>query len=120
MGNVTPKRINGGLEIMRNQAESIQNSAPGIIPCAPWRVTEVQPLIGHRLFVRFIDGTTGEVDLSRLVISDSAGVFVALRDPMLFEKAYIEYGVVMWPGEIDLAPDAMYDEIKKHGRWVPE
>jgi hypothetical protein len=26
----------------------------------------------------------------------------------------------MWPGEIDLAPDAMYDEIKKQGRWVLE
>jgi hypothetical protein len=29
-------------------------------------------------------------------------------------------GAVMWPGEIDLAPDAMYDEIRKEGRWAPE
>ena len=66
------------------------------------------------------DGTTGEVDLSRLVLSDKAGIFAALRDPALFTEAYVEYGAVMWPGEIDLAPDAMYDEIKKEGRWVPE
>jgi hypothetical protein len=70
--------------------------------------------------VKFVDGTTGEVDLSRLVISDKAVVFAALRDPELFAKAYVEYGAVVWPGEIDLAPDAMYDEIKKHGRWVLE
>jgi len=25
---------------------------------------------------------------------------------------------VTWPGEIDLAPDAMYREIKKAGKWV--
>ena len=105
---------------MRNQAESTQNSAPGVIPCAPWRVIEVRTLTGYRLFVRFIDGTAGEVDLSRLIMSDRAGIFAALRDPVLFEQVYLEYGVVMWPGEIDLAPDAMYDEIEKKGRWVVE
>ena len=70
--------------------------------------------------MRFIDDTTGEVDLSKLVMSDSAGIFAALRDPALFAQVYLEYGAVMWPGEIDLAPDAMYDEIKKQGRWVLE
>jgi len=105
---------------MRNQAESTQNFTPGVVPRAAWRVCEVSTLPGYRLLVTFVDGTTGEVDLSRLVISDRAGVFTALRDPELFAKAYVEYGVVVWPGEIDLAPDAMYDEIKKHGRWVLE
>jgi hypothetical protein len=38
-----------------------------------------------------------------------------LRNPVLFAKAYVEYGAVVWLGEIDLAPDSMYDEIKKHG-----
>jgi ABC-type cobalamin/Fe3+-siderophores transport system ATPase subunit len=47
-------------------------------------------------------------------------VHVPLRDPVLFAQADVEYGAVGWPGEVDLAPDAMYDEIKKHGRWVPE
>ena len=105
---------------MRNQAESIQNFTPGVIPSAPWRVIEVRTLPGYRLMVRFVDGTAGEVDLSRLVLSDRAGVFAALRDPALFAKAYVEYGAVVWPGEIDLAPDVMYDEIKKEGQWVPE
>ncbi len=105
---------------MRNQAESTQDSTPGVIPCAPWRVIEVHTLTGYRLFVRFIDDTTGEVDLSRLVMSDKAGIFAALRDPSLFSQVYLEYGVVTWPGEIDLAPDAMYDEIKNKGQWVLE
>jgi len=50
----------------------------------------------------------------------NAGIFARLRDPVLFAQAYVEYGAVGWPGEVDLAPDAIYDEIKKHGRWVPE
>jgi hypothetical protein len=25
---------------------------------------------------------------------------------------------VWWPGDLDLAPDAMHAEIKAHGRWV--
>ena len=105
---------------MRNQAESIQNSAPGVIPRASWRVVQVHTMPDYRLAVKFMDGTTGEVDLSRVVMSDKAGIFATLRDPTVFAKAFVEYGAVMWPGEIDLAPDAMYDEIKKLGRWVIE
>ena len=105
---------------MRSQTESIQDPAPGVIPRAPWRVIEVEPLPGYRLAVKFIDDTAGEIDMSRLVMSDRAGIFAQLRDPELFSRAYVEHGAVVWPGEIDLAPDAMYDEIRKHGRWVPE
>jgi hypothetical protein len=83
-------------------------------------VVDVHPLPGYCLTVKFVDGTTGEVDLSRLVLGHNAGIFAQLRDPVVFARAYVEYGVVVWPGEIDLAPDAMYDEIKKHGRWILE
>jgi Protein of unknown function (DUF2442) len=105
---------------MRDQPEFIQDSAPGVIPRAPWRVIEVQAFPDYRLAVKFIDGTAGEIDMSRLVTGDRAGIFAQLRDPELFNRAYVEYGAVVWPGEIDLAPDAMYDEIKKQGRWAPE
>jgi hypothetical protein len=83
-------------------------------------VIEVRALTGYRLFVKFTGGTRGEVDLSRLIKSKNAGIFAGLQDPELFAKVYLEYGAVMWPGEIDLAPDAMYDEIKKRGSWVLE
>ena len=105
---------------MRNQAETKQDTSFGINPGVSWRVSEVHVSGDYRLSVTFIDGTSGEVDLSRLVMSDTAGVFDALRDPALFKKVYIEWGAVCWPGGIDLAPDAMYDEIIKNGRWVPE
>jgi hypothetical protein len=110
----------GGLETMRNQTESTKNSATGINPTVPWRVTEVHVLSNYRLSVTFVDGTTGEIDLARLIMSDRAGVFAVLRDPTLFAQVYVEWGAVSWPGEIDLAPDAMYDELEEKGLWIPE
>jgi hypothetical protein len=80
----------------------------------------VRALPGFRLAVQFVDGTAGEVDLSRRVASEQAGVFSKLRDPALFAQVYLDYGAVAWPGDIDLAPDAMYDEIAAHGCWVLE
>ena len=41
-----------------------------------------------------------------------------MADPARFAQAFVVHGAVTWPGEIDLAPDAMYAEIKKLGRWV--
>jgi hypothetical protein len=39
------------------------------------------------------------------------GVLAPLRDERFFEQVFIDYGAVAWPGEIDLAPDAMYAEV---------
>jgi len=83
-----------------------------------WRVAAVEALPRFRLRVRFVDGTEGAVELGDLIRSAGAGVFSALADPALFAQARVEYGAVTWPGEIDLAPDAMYAAIKKTGTWV--
>lgn len=90
---------------------------PAIRPSAPWRVREVTALPGDRLFVRFVDGLTGIVDLSALIASPQAGVFARLRDSGLFAQVRIEMGAVVWPGELDLAPDAMHAAIREHGEW---
>lgn len=107
---------------MRTQSAAEENSplvvTPAIRPASPWRVSSVEVLTGYRINVRFLDGTEGVVDLSRLVHSPSAGVFAKLSDPSLFAQAEVEYGVVTWPGEVDLAPDAMYREIKAAGEWL--
>jgi hypothetical protein len=80
-------------------------------------VREVTALPGGHLFVRFVEGLTGSVDLSALIASPEAGVFACLRDRSLFEQVTIEMGAVAGPGELDLAPDAMHAAIKQHGEW---
>jgi hypothetical protein len=44
---------------------------------------------------------------------DLTGVLAPLRDEQFFEQVFIDYGAVAWPGEIDLAPDAMYAQIAR-------
>ncbi len=100
------------------QKDSSAVVTPPIRPRMPWRVAEAWSLDGFRLHIRFVDGLAGEVDMSALVRSPAAGVFARLADPALFAQVFVEHGAVTWPGEIDLAPDAMYAEIKKAGKWV--
>src|ERR1017187_9306183 len=107
---------------MRTESNANENSPVGLIqeiaPRSPWRVTEVEALPEFRLRVTFADGSTGIVDMARLVHSPKAGVFAALLDPSLFAQAIIEYGAVAWPWELDLAPDAMHAAIREHGVWL--
>lgn len=84
----------------------------------PWRVVSVVPLPDYCLDVSFVDGTQGTVDMSQLIFSQNAGVFEVLKDVALFNQVYVEHGAVTWPGELDLAPDAMYQQIKQHQKWV--
>jgi len=95
------------------------DSSAGLSTPVPWHVVDVRPAGGYRRVVTFADGTRGEVDLSRLVASDDAGVFEQLRDPAMFARVGVTHGAVTWPNGVDLAPDAMYDEIKAESRWVP-
>lgn len=107
---------------MRTQSAAPQDSplavTPPIQPRMPWRVAAAKALPDFRLHVRFVDGTEGTVDLAAIIHSLGAGVFASLADSALFAQVFVEHGAVTWPGEIDLAPDAMYAEIKKAGTWV--
>ncbi len=91
--------------------------APPPRPGAPWRVTSVETLPGHRLQVRFVDGVEGAVVFRS---SFFRGAFAPLADERRFREARIVNGVVTWPGDLDIAPDAMHDEIAAHGRWELE
>ncbi|WP_353237993.1 DUF2442 domain-containing protein [Limnohabitans sp.] len=80
-----------------------------------WDVIDVKPVAPLALKVEFADGTVGKVQFEA---SHLTGVFAALKDPSIFQQAFIDGGAVAWPGNLDLAPDAMYQAIKSHGEWV--
>ena len=82
---------------------------------ADYDVVEVKPLEHLRLYVRFADGTSGTV---RLLATHLFGVFEPLRDPEVFAQARCDNGFVSWPGDVDLAPDAMHQAIREKGEWV--
>ncbi len=80
-------------------------------------VVEAHALEGHRLFVRFDDGTTGTLDIAALTKFD--GVFAPLQDPVTFANVRVDpdLGTVVWPGGADLCPDVLYARVT--GEPVP-
>lgn len=80
-----------------------------------WDVVFVKPENDFTLHVKFADGLEGTV---RFMSSRLTGVFAPLKDKSYFQKVHIDHGVVTWSDEIDLAPDAMHEAIKKNGEWV--
>ena len=74
-----------------------------------WDVVEVRPEQNYSLFVRFRDGLSG---LVRLQLEELTGALAPLRNPQFFfGEVFIDGGAVAWPGEIDLAPDAMHANL---------
>lgn len=78
-----------------------------------WDVVEVKPEPGYCLFVRFQDGLSGRVRLQK---EELTGVLAPLNDPGFFEQVFIDRGAIAWPGEIDLAPDAMHADVARQRR----
>jgi hypothetical protein len=76
---------------------------------AMFKPIEVKPLPGYRLWLRYTDGTSGEVDLSDFV---GKGVFALWNDRSAFEQVRIgEHGEVVWSDQVDLCPDALYLQL---------
>jgi hypothetical protein len=107
---------------MLAKSDALSDSAADLeiqpAPRSPWRVAEVVALPDYRLSVKFRDGLTGIVDMKAAVFSPSAGVFAALRDETLFGQVGVKMGAPVWPGEIDVAPDAIYDGLRTNAIGV--
>ena len=75
--------------------------------------TEVTPLPGYRLAVRFNNGEDGIIDLSAELTGE---MFAPLHDTDLFATAYQhpEMRTVAWANGADLAPEFLLDLL--HGR----
>jgi hypothetical protein len=70
------------------------------------RPVEVRPVARYRLWLRYQDGSEGEVDLSHLA---GKGVFSAWEQEGFFDQVKLgPHGQLEWPGGLDLCPDALY------------
>ena len=70
------------------------------------RPSAVRAVGRYRIWLRYDDGTEGEVDLSDLA---GRGVFVAWDNPGVFSEVQLgSHGAIEWPGDLDLCPDALY------------
>lgn len=78
-------------------------------------VVNVEAIEHLRLRVQFRDGLSGEVVFRE---NHLTGVFEPLKDSKFFAHVTCGNGYVEWPGEIDLAPDAMHEAVRESGVWV--
>ncbi|PEN08767.1 hypothetical protein CRI93_03145 [Longimonas halophila] len=67
---------------------------------------EVKALADYRIWIRYADGSEGEVDLSHLV---GRGVFKLWEDEEKWKNVRIaDDGAIRWSEEVELCPDATY------------
>jgi hypothetical protein len=77
------------------------------------RATKVEARPGYRLSIEFSDGVAGVIDFADRLFGT---VFVPLRDESLFEQVTLDpFGAPCWPNGADLAPDAIYERLRKQG-----
>lgn len=71
----------------------------------------------YRLFVRFNNGVAGEIDLTHELWGE---MFEPLKSPDLFATAHQDdiLRTVVWENGADLAPEFLFDLLKKQQRAV--
>lgn len=76
-------------------------------------ITRVEVVGAYRLRLSFADGTVGDVDFSA---REWSGVFEPLKDPSYFACVEVdpEAGTITWPGNLDMAPEPLYDEARRN------
>ena len=73
-------------------------------------VIEARYVRDHRVWLRFEDGTEGEIDLADEL---RGSVFEPLRDPKYFARLAVssDLGTIFWPNGADFAPEFLYERL---------
>lgn len=69
-------------------------------------VVQVEPREDGTLLLVFENGQKRRFDMNPLLVKKP---FSKLRKQPLFMKATVAYGTVVWPGNIDIAPETLWD-----------
>ena len=72
-------------------------------------VVEAKYLRDYTVWLRFNDGTCGEVDLSQEL---EGTVFEPLRDKDLFRNFKIAYHTLTWENGADFAPEFLREHVR--------
>ena len=76
-----------------------------------YHVVEARYLGDHTVWLRFRDGTAGEIDLA----SELEGpIFDPLHDPKVFREFQVhpEFHTLVWANGADFAPEFLHDNIR--------
>ena len=71
------------------------------------RIIDARHAGGYRVWLRFADGLTGEIDVERELWGPA---FEPLKDVVEFAK--LRFEPIVWPNGADFAPEFLHDELR--------
>ena len=71
------------------------------------RISDVQSLPGHLLKLTFSNGEQKIFDVKPYLLK---GIFSQLADERIFNQVRPFNGSIIWPNDLDLCPDTLYEE----------
>lgn len=77
-------------------------------------VSKLKRLDDYRLKLWFMDGQAGEWDFSDLA-TRSGEMAAPFRDPLYFDRVFLEVGALTWPNGYDWCPQALHDDMAAAG-----
>ena len=73
------------------------------------KTVSARHLDGMNISVTFDNGTCGVFDFTPYV---DYPCYHKLRDPEFFALVRAEHGTLMWPGEIDISPETVWEQAR--------
>ena len=73
-------------------------------------VVRVEPQKDNTLLLEFENHETRLFDMTPYLEKKP---YLRLKNSPLFMKAMVAYGTVVWPGNIDIAPETLWDQSRR-------
>jgi hypothetical protein len=78
------------------------------------KVVDVKAVSDSSLWLRFSDGQEGVRDFSD-ILAEGGPMVVPLRDPAMFRRVFLSFGVPSWPNGFDLDAINLHSELREAG-----
>ena len=78
------------------------------------KVVETRPVGDHSLWLRFSDGAEGVRDFSD-ILAEGGPMVEPLKDPSLFRRVFLSFGVPSWPNGFDVDAIGLHMEMRAAG-----
>nr|VFJ86667.1 MAG: Protein of unknown function (DUF2442) [Candidatus Kentron sp. LFY] len=71
-------------------------------------INEAKYIGGYRIRILFNNGKEGIANLEKIILDDTRPIFSDLKQRSKFSAFKLEHGTVIWPNNLDLAPEYLF------------